>query len=205
MDHTSRVERRAVRAARQPGLAVAVATIVINACTTSVAETSPPPEPETVSRVTRPDIEVQPFDVSWRQTSVLGAPLSAAWQVLAEVYDDLGIPVTESDPVAHQLGNAGYRARRIEGRRLSRYLECGFRIGIPNADVFDVTLMVVTRLTPVADSTRVFTTVDATGKPRGEAGSRVHCGSRGSLELRIVELLAERLEGRKPEADRTRP
>jgi len=205
MDHTSRVERRAVRAARQPGLAVAVATIVINACTTSGTETSPAPEPETVSRVTRPDIEVQPFDVSWRQTSVLGAPISAAWQVLAEVYDELGIPVTESDPVAHQLGNAGYRARRIEGRRLSRYLECGFRIGIPNADVFDVTLRVVTRLTPVADSTRVFTTVDATGKPRGEAGSRVHCGSRGSLELRIVELLAERFEGRKPEADRTRP
>lgn len=205
MDHTSRIERRAVRAARQPGLAVAVATIVINACTTSGAETSPSPEPETVTRVTRPDFEVQPFEVSGRQTSVLGAPLSAAWQVLAEVYDDLGIPVTESDPVAHQLGNPGYRSRRIEGRRLSRYLECGFRIGIPNADTFDVTLMVVTRLTPVADSTRVVTTVDATAKPRGEAGSRVQCGSRGSLELRIVELLAERFEGRKPEADRTRP
>lgn len=205
MDHTSRIERGAVRAARHSGIAVAVATIVINACTTSGAETSPSPEPETVTRVTRPDVEVQPFEVSGRQTSVLGAPLSAAWQVLAEVYDDLGIPVTESDPVVHQLGNPGYRARRIEGRRLSRYLECGFRIGMPNADIFDVTLMVVTRLTPVADSTRVVTTVNATAKPRGEAGSRVQCGSRGSLELRIVELLAERFEGRKPEADRTRP
>ena len=119
------------------------------------------------------------------------APLDSVWLALPMVYDLLGIPDAGVDAERTKFGNPGYRARRIEGERLSKYVDCGMGVtAAPNADQYNVTLSVLTRLTPGSDGgTMVVTTVEATGKPRAVSGNPVYCQSKGTLEARLGELV----------------
>ncbi len=122
-------------------------------------------------------IEVEPADV---------------WEILPGVYEQLQIPVTLSDPGRKELGNRGYRARRIEGSRMSKYFRCGIGMLGALADDYHITLSVVTRLTKDPEGgTHILTTVDAIGRPRATSGNPLRCESSGVLELRVAQLLAE--------------
>jgi hypothetical protein len=107
------------------------------------------------------------------------------------VYEILRIPEAGADPEKKAFGNLEFRARRIEGERLSRYIDCGMgATAVPNADSYQVTMSVLTRLAPAEDGgTVVETTVDANGKPRNVSGNPVHCQSIGTLETRVAELV----------------
>jgi hypothetical protein len=81
--------------------------------------------------------------------------------------------------------------RALNGVRLSRYLDCGATVSVPNADSYAVTLQATTRLAPVTDATtRVETLVQATARPRDTAGNRVTCTSTGVLERQIAAHLS---------------
>lgn len=118
-----------------------------------------------------------------------------AWGVLGGVYEQLGIPIGEADPAAMRLGNPGFRARRVDGERLNAFVDCGSDFSGPLANQYEVTLSVATKLTAKGDeSTEVLTIMDAYGRPRAVSGNSVHCQSRGVLEMRIAQLVAEALE-----------
>ncbi len=106
----------------------------------------------------------------------------------------LEIAVTRVDSAESVMGNPGYRARRIEGERLSRFLDCGRSFGREYADQYSVTLAVLVQLVPSADGgTVVRTFLDAYARDPATSGSNVHCITRGSLERRVGDMLAERL------------
>ena len=128
---------------------------------------------------------------------LVAAPRDSVWRVLAEVYDRMGIPVAQSDRGQWEFGHPGYRARRIEGKRPSRFLNCGRSISGPLADQYSVTLSVLTRLTEAEGGTMVVTTVVGAAKSReSSSGGAVPCRSQASkLELRLVEIIVEVLEG----------
>lgn len=130
-----------------------------------------------------------------RETVIPGTPLDV-WSTLSSVFETLEIEVTTVDLGSLLIGNSGYRARRIEGRRLSTYLECGTGIGRPNADQYEVTLQLMVQLEngPNGD-TIVRTLLDAYAKSRSVSGNSIHCSSRGRLEPRIVELINLELTG----------
>ncbi len=118
-------------------------------------------------------------------------PMDSVLLGLPQVYDMLGIPDYGVNPEGTQYGNPSFRARRIEGKRLSRYIDCGMGVtAVPNADDYQVTLMVLSRVSAADEGgTMVVTTVDATAKPRAVSGNPVHCQSNGTLETRLADLL----------------
>ena len=87
------------------------------------------------------------------------------------VYEQLGIPVTTTDPMTMTVGNLGYEARRIDGVRMNAYVDCGNSPAGPVANQYAVTLSVMTKLAKVGESrTEVSTVVDASAKSRSMAG-----------------------------------
>lgn len=116
------------------------------------------------------------------------------WSVVGGVYAQMEIPVEESDPRVMQLGTPGYAARRIEGDRMNTFVDCGSNLAGPMANQYDITLAVVTKLTSKGpESTEILTMVDAYGRPRAVSGNPIHCQSRGVLEQRVAQRIAEAL------------
>lgn len=117
-----------------------------------------------------------------------------AWRVLGGVYSEMNIPVTATNPQAMQLGNGGYPARRIGGKRMNSFIDCGSDLSGPLANQLEITLTITTKLTAKEEgATEVLTTLDAWGEPRAVSGNPMHCQSRGVLELDIAKAVAEAL------------
>ena len=124
----------------------------------------------------------------------LSVPLTVAqvWAVLPAVYDSLGIQLTTVDGRTHLIGNAGFKARqRLGSARLSKYFECGqTQIG-PNADSYDMYLVVMTevRAAPNGGGSTLVTTNEASAKPIAFSQDYSRCSSQGTLEPRIRDLV----------------
>jgi hypothetical protein len=129
-----------------------------------------------------------------RTSVTLPVPAQEVWVALPEVFGQLEIPIPRSDPQAMAVGNPDLEVRRIEGKRMSQYVDCGMtRSGIV-ANLYDVTLTVNSRVSEGPDGAVVLTTtLDAWARPRTTNGNPVHCTSTGTLESRIGQLVAERL------------
>ncbi len=126
--------------------------------------------------------------------SVIMAPSEAVWEVLPAVFEQLEIPVNRRDVRVPELGNLGYQARRVEGRRMGNYIDCGTNLSGQLANLYEIQLSIITRLADGPEGTTIVTTtVDAYGEPRSTSGNQVHCQSREVLEKRVAELVAERL------------
>ena len=134
-------------------------------------------------------------EASLMKSTVL-VPPTQAWSVLPSVFEELGVPVGLSDPRSRLMGNEGFPARRIEGRPLSRYIDCGSGFSGPLADTYDVTLTVVTQLRDLdGQGTEVTTLVDAFARARATSSNSIHCTSKQVLERRVGELVREKIVG----------
>ena len=171
-------------------------TLAAAACATP----PPPAPPET--RVTTIGVEGRhirnPLVYDLRHQSDVGrrtvpASPAAIWGVLSDVFDQLEIGVSYVDASAGVIGNEGYRARTIEGVRLSRWIDCGVGTLRPKADSHHVTLAVMVQLLPVENGTTVETTVEASAQDPSQSSGSMHCVSHGRIEQRIPELVMEQL------------
>ena len=147
-----------------------------------------------------PSANRTPRGVDLRHESTVGersveATVTQVWGVLPGIFEQLAIETTTVDPSQALIGNAGYRARRIEGRRLSTYFDCGRVMGREYADSYTVTLAVMVQLVTAADGRTVVRTIlDAYARDPSTSSASVHCITWGSLERRIGDLVVERLE-----------
>jgi hypothetical protein len=124
----------------------------------------------------------------------VSATMAQVWAVLPAVFAQLEIETTRIDSGEGVMGNPGYRARRVEGQRLSRFLDCGRSFGREYADQYSITLGVLVYLVPSPDGgTVVRTVLDAYARDPSQSGTAVHCITWGLLERRVGELVAERL------------
>jgi hypothetical protein len=114
------------------------------------------------------------------------------WAMMPEVFERLGIEIDMADPQTASLGNSGFRTRRIEGRQLSRYLDCGAGLAGPYADTYEVTASLLVQLFAAPEGGTVIRSVlDAYARARDVRSSAIHCQSRGELERRIWALVEE--------------
>jgi hypothetical protein len=174
-------------------MAALAALLATTGCVSAPAETDIPMT--SVSTVNVPGFVNQQLtnDVSFfGRTLPLEAPL--IWGVLPGVYEELGIPVSTSNPETMQVGNLGFEVQRIGGSRMNKYLNCGTgRIG-PMANAYQVTLTVLTKLVEVEGAgTEVLTLVKGNAVNRSTAGYPVSCRSRETLEEMITDRVAEAL------------
>jgi hypothetical protein len=134
-------------------------------------------------------------DASVRRVTAPAGP-SQVWGVMPTVLEALDVEIETFDATVMAIGNTNFSPRRLDGRRMSRYLDCGTNFGRPNADRYRVSLYLMVLLEGVdAESTSVTTVLDAYARPMDVAGGAVHCTSEGRLERRIEELVLEHLQG----------
>jgi hypothetical protein len=133
-------------------------------------------------------------------THIVRAPVDSIWVWLPAVYERLEIEPSLIDSPAHRIGNTNFSPRQIEGKRLSRFLQCGYGVtSSNNADSYRVTMSVVTWIRPGEDNQSVVQTeVAASARPRDVSGNAVECSSTSRLERTIVELLTEFMESGNP-------
>jgi hypothetical protein len=114
-----------------------------------------------------------------------------AWAALMRAYATLGIPITASEPNKRLLGSGPVRAhRKFAGQSLSQSLDCGSSITGDNADMYEVTMRLVSQIEPAGDSSIVRTQIAATATAVGSSNSALHCTSKRTLEKKIARLVA---------------
>lgn len=176
-------------------MAVAICSTVLTACASGSGD-RPAPAPETRTSVTVSGAfgnlgNTPTFTEPGVGSRVVPAAVDSVWEVLPRVYEQLGIPEPGEDRARMTFGSQAFRARRVEGERLSRYIDCGMGpTAVPNADSYQVALTVLTTLSRAGDGgTEVTTMVDANARPRAVAGNPIHCQSKGVLEMRVAQLV----------------
>jgi hypothetical protein len=178
--------------------AMAAAGVLLTACTTTPSPSRPGPVDESVLRTTgsfEMNLPLNRSDAVF--TDTLRFDPARAWTELPAVYRALGLPVNESESARRRIAAIAFQPRRIDGERVSLFLDCGRGITAgENADSYQVHLSVETRL--VADPSdparaMVQSTLNANARPRAISGNPVPCDTRGRLERRIVETLQARL------------
>ena len=200
----SRRPQDLARPVRSCATCAAVLAIVTAACASS-SEPDSTPTPQLTERSVSisgaGEYGMTIFNEPGVAARTVGVPWRLVWGALEDAYTEMEVEVTYADPATRRMGNTGYRVRRIEGQRVSTYLDCGMGLTGPNADNYDVTLSIMTRLDPaVGDSTRIETTVDGSAKARATSGNSVHCRSKGELELRVAAHIQKMLLGEDPPA-----
>lgn len=125
--------------------------------------------------------------------AIAAAP-AKAFAALPTVYEALGVPVNTVLSDASTFGAREMRMpRRLGKTALSQYIDCGVGpTGSPNADVYAVTMTVLSRVAPAGDAAKstVTTQLSATARPITVAGNTIQCSSTGRLESAINGQLA---------------
>ena len=123
-------------------------------------------------------------------TTPVSVSADSAWSRLPEVYASLGLPLDERDAKAKRMGTCWKRVRgRLGGSQVSRYLDCGELRQMPNADAYDVDILVLTAVRQEGGSAGIATIV--LGWANAPGGGRQWCQSRGALEKRIQDAVGK--------------
>lgn len=127
------------------------------------------------------------------ETDYVMRPRSETWALMPALFEKLGVEVGYSDPSTFTMGNAGVEVRRLDGKRLSNWLDCGYgTTAQANADTYNVNLSIMVTLNDLQGAgTEVLTRLEASAKPRAHSGHAVVCTSRRRLEPRIAEMMQE--------------
>ena len=126
----------------------------------------------------------------------LAVPVARAWQVLPDVYEQLGLKMGEISGASRQIGTGVVKVQgRVGKLSMGRIIDCGSASGISNADSYAINLLVRTQIVPARDTTAttVRTLLLASGRQAATAGGgSVSCPSTGELERQIANLVKER-------------
>jgi len=115
----------------------------------------------------------------------------SVWRALPLVYERLGVEGAGLLPGQPVYGAQGFRPRRLEGKRLSSWIDCGTGLtATPKADEYLVTMSLLSRVVPEREGgTRLETVLTAHARSLSAAGDPVNCQSTGRLEARVAELV----------------
>lgn len=126
--------------------------------------------------------------------SAMAAPLRSVWGVMPAVFERLQIETDYIDPATGTIGNGNFRPRRLGGRSLSTFLDCGSGLTGPYADAYAVRMSLLVQLSPApGGGTTVRTAIDAYAEDRAVSARPIHCYSKGTLERQIWSMVAEML------------
>ena len=177
--------------------AAVVLALVISGCASSAPGSDIGARDQTV-RLTdgsgTGSLHIRPTDAM--AVSNVPYPAEAVWNVMASVFDSLGIAVGTLDPKKYVIGNTALKVHgRLGSVPLSRYIDCGQTQGFPSAETYDVHLSVLTQVTPGKEpnTSAIATLIEAAARPMQFKGDYANCQSRGELEVRIPRVATARL------------
>ena len=130
-------------------------------------------------------------------TSVSVAP-DSAYQVLTRVYAMLEIPVAPVD-VKRAVGNDELKIRRrIAGMPMQKVIDCGEKMGLPNAETWDIHMNLLSYVQPGANGgSQIFTRIQALGNPTDISNRDLTpCSTTGELEKKIGDMAVKLLNNK---------
>jgi len=122
----------------------------------------------------------------------LAVDYDRAWALLPEVLQGIGLSIGAIEPEAGRVSHRGERVRRINGERMSTYLDCGIgSTAQPYANLYEVALgyEVVMAHSQRSGIVEVEMRIEATAKPRDVSGNPLSCTSEGALERLVFTRL----------------
>jgi hypothetical protein len=128
-------------------------------------------------------------------TSDLPISSDSALGLLRAAYADLQLGAARVDVAARTVTvSAAKIRRRLGGVALTRYLDCGAKYNIPNAETYDVQVTVTSQVTAVGEGrSRLSTNVQAAASdPFQPASNQVVCTTLSTLEARISDGVRQR-------------
>lgn len=143
------------------------------------------------------------FHVSTANTSrtvthEIAAPVDRVWQVLPDVYRELGITANADAPTRTVSSPSANYTRRMFGEQATRFFDCGrgqFSIDIASTHTLSLTLHTTVQPGATGESARLETVANAYARNNDGANSTMtQCHSKGLLEgliaLRVREKMA---------------
>jgi hypothetical protein len=127
-------------------------------------------------------------------SEVIPVAADEVYAVLDEAYASLGIEVGAASASERKMGNTYFTAtRRLGSRLVSEYVRCSdTSLGGSMADTKPVRFSVLSTVTPLEESSRLSTRVQAS-TATGERGGALLCTSTGLLEAAIARAVKLRL------------
>jgi hypothetical protein len=123
----------------------------------------------------------------------IDVPISpdSAFQVLSRAYSMLEIPVA---PVSTKraVGNDEIKIRRrIAGIPMQNVLDCGDKMGLPNAETWDIHMNLLSYVQPGPNGgSQIFTRIQALGNPTDLSNRDLSpCSTKGELEKKIGDTI----------------
>lgn len=127
---------------------------------------------------------------------VFPGSVARTWSVLHDVYEEIGIPITEQDPGTHVLGNPRFVTRsRLLDKPMSHFLNCGQGATGLHADGSRIEMGIRSAVTPAGPGeVRLTTVVEAVARNMdGTSNNRFACSSYHRLEAEILARVQRRL------------
>lgn len=118
----------------------------------------------------------------------LDAAADRVWRVLPAAFDSVNVPVGRLDQGNKIIANDGLKIRQRLGKvSLSRYMDCGqTQIG-PNADSYEVYLILAVQVRDAGPSSSTLTTTfEANARPIAFSQGYSRCTTNGALEAKLL-------------------
>ena len=177
---------------------VAVAT---TACASSGSQTttgvavSSAPQQITTAQGQNIRINTTATTVAVSEAVPIGA--DSAYNLLLKVYKDLAIPTTNLDSRQRLAGNFQFKIRRkLGGIALSKYLDCGNKDGVSNADEYDIALTIASAVGGASLSSSTISTSINGVATHPMFSTQTACATTGELEKRIAQAVNAKLAGK---------
>ena len=127
--------------------------------------------------------------------TAIATPLSvspdSAYALLTRAYVMLEIPVVPVDQ-KRAIGNDALSIRRkIAGMPMQKVLDCGDKMGLPNAETWDIHMNILSYVEATQDGkSQILTRIQAMGNPTDISNRDLTpCSSFGELEKKISDLV----------------
>jgi len=160
---------------------------------------TPTPAPDRILAVDSDGRVIRRSTADENTRAVFAAPVDKVWPALILSYSDLGIEPSVADRATGRYGNGNFVApRRIGGRPLGEFFNCGSGLTGPYVDAGRLTANVVTTVQAAPDgSTRASTyAAGVLRRNDGTSTDPIVCASTGALEERIRVAIESRLAGK---------
>lgn len=176
---------------------VPLALLILAACTSGGTVVGAAPAPQSIGVAGSSDrLTIAPS--SGPHLNTLNAPADIVWATLRAAFDSVGMPVGRLDAGNKIIANDGIKVRQRLGKvLLSRYIDCGqTQIG-PNADSYEVYIVLAVQIRAASPtSSTVTTTFEAQSRPIAFSQGYSRCTSNGSLESKLLAAVKVQLPGR---------
>lgn len=179
-----------------------VAGVILSAaCASSTSQTSTDvgiqPASQTLTTASGQNIRLNTSSTTVTVSDALTVGADSAYNLLLKVYKDLNIPTTTLDPRQRLAGNPNFKVRRrIGGIAMSKYLDCGNKDGVSNADEYDIVLNVASAVGGKDAATSTISSTVNGVATHPVFSTQTACSTTGELEKRISMAINAKAAGK---------